>query len=392
MAESVPVSKRKVCFVITSKIHYARNRLILEKLRDHPDIELQIVVGGSALIDRFGKIDEDLVQDGFTITDEVLMVLDSSSPTAMAKSTGIGIIEFATIFGRLKPDIVLIRGDRYEMLAPTTAAAYMNIAVAHIEGGDVTGSIDESVRHAITKLSHIHFATNENAAQRIIAMGENPDYVFTVGSPELEVVATNNFTITKEFIHHNIGVGDLIDIDRPYIVVMQHPVTTEHLDSMQQIEETIEAITSSSVPAIWFWPNVDAGSDLIAKRIRQYRERDLLHNIRFLKYLPQEQFYGLLKGAHCLVGNSSSGLKECAFLGVPVVNIGTRQSGRYMAGNVTTVDYDRGKIAEAIKKQVEVGRYPEDRYYHRDKTSDMLVELLVNIPLYQQKRFYEAKK
>lgn len=380
--------KRKICFVITSKIHYARNKLILEKLHEHTNVELQIVLGASALLERFGKVEDDLVRDGFTVTDRVSMLLEGSTPYIMAKSTGIGIMEFSSVFERIKPDIVIVRGDRYEMLAPATAAAYMNISIAHIEGGDTTGSIDESVRHAITKLSHIHFATNDISAGRIRSMGENPDYVFNVGSPELEVVASNDFKVTKEYVH-SIGVGDIIDLDKPYIIVMQHSVTSEYAEAQLQIEETLKAVKKMSLPTIWFWPNVDAGSDLISKRIRQFRESTELHTVRFVKYLPQDQFYGLLKNARCLIGNSSAGLKECALLGVPVVNIGNRQGVRHAGKNVIAVSYKEEEIIKGVTTQLEHGQYEPDEFYHVPNTSLKIVSILTEIPLYYQKTFYE---
>lgn len=387
MTEAV-TKKRKICFVITSRIHYSRNKLVLEKLRDNPEVELQIVIGGSAIIDRYGMVDKEIEDDGFSISARIQMVLDSSDPSAMAKSAGIGVIEFASSFERLQPDVVFIRGDRYEMLSATLAAAYMNITVAHLEGGDVTGSIDESVRHAITKLAHIHFVTNEDAKRRVLAMGENPAHVHLVGSPELEVVSNNSFEPTPEYVE-KIGVGDVVDIKKPYIMVMQHAVTTEYNEVFDQIVETIEAVIAADLPTIWFWPNVDAGSDLIAKRMRQYREQGKFHKIKFIKYLPQEEFYGVLRKARCLVGNSSSGLKECSVLGVPVVNIGSRQDGRYAGHNVVSVPYEREEIKSAILAQVEQGKYPVDGYYHRPDTSDLITSILAATPLYTQKKFFE---
>lgn len=381
--------KRKVCFVITSKIHYSRNKLVLHALKKHPDIELQIVLGGAALLERFGVVEPELVADGFSVNARFHMTLEGTSPMSMAKSAGIGLMEIPTIFENLKPDIVLVRGDRYEVLSVAMAAAYMNIPVAHIEGGDVTGSIDESVRHAITKLAHIHFPTNNESAARIIRMGEKKDYVHVVGSPEIQVVAESNFNVSEAFVN-NLGVGDVVQLNKQFIIVMQHPVTTEAVEAGVQVQETLEAINDLGIPAIWFWPNVDAGSDAISKRIRVFREQQQPAHIRFLRYLPSDQFYGLLKASACLVGNSSSGFKEAAFLGVPVVNIGTRQNNRYgehSALHIMNVEYERAEIRAAVERQLAHGAYAPDPFLYRERTAETIVHILATCSLYTQKSF-----
>jgi UDP-hydrolysing UDP-N-acetyl-D-glucosamine 2-epimerase len=380
--------KRKICFVITSKIHYSRSKLILDKLRHNPNIELQIVLGGSAILDQYGNIEPLLLADGYKIDAKILMVVGGGSLTAMAKTAGLGLVEFSTVLERLNPDIVVVRGDRFEVLPLALAAAYMNKMVAHIEGGDITGTIDESVRHAITKLAHIHFATSEQSKNRIIRMGENPRYTFNVGAPEIEFVIKNNFKISNEFVN-NLGVGDVIDIKKPYIIVMQHPVTTEMEQSLDQIKHTLEAVWEAKIPAIWFWPNIDAGTDSISKGIRVFRENVKPEHIRFIRYIPAEHFLGLLEGSACLVGNSSAGLKECTYLGVPVVNIGSRQNGRYRSKNVVDVSYDKDKIKMAILSQVSKIKHKPDLYYYKKDTSKTIVDILASIKLYNQKQFVE---
>lgn len=383
-------SKRKICFVITSKIHYSRNKLVLMALRDHPGIALQIVVGGAALLDKFGVVEPDLAADGFSVDARCYMILEGTAPVAMAKSAGVGLMEMATIFENLKPDIVLVRGDRYETLPVAIAAAYMNISVAHIEGGDVTGSIDESVRHAVSKLAHIHFPTNDDSAARLIRMGERPDHIFNVGSPELEVVANADEAVVSEELVNYLGVGEAIDLDEDFIMVMQHPVTTEAADARSQITETLHAVAELGVPALWFWPNADAGSDDVSKGIRTFREQHDPAHIRFLKYLPADQFYALLKKAKCLVGNSSAGLKEAALLGTPVVNIGTRQHGRYeghLSSHVAQTSYDRAEIKAAIEAQLVHGPYGPDTYLYREGAAERIADTLATIELYTQKTF-----
>jgi UDP-hydrolysing UDP-N-acetyl-D-glucosamine 2-epimerase len=380
--------KRKICFVITSEIHYGRNKLILQALKRKQNIELQIVVGASALLPAHGNVLELLKRDRFTCNARITMTLAGGDPVAMAKTAGVGITEFATAFDNLRPDIVMIRGDRYEVLSAAVAAAYLNIPIAHIEGGDVTGTIDESVRHAITKLSHIHFATTEHAHKRIIRMGENPKYVFVVGSPEMEFVSKNNYSVSNELINR-LGVGDVVDITKPYLIAIQHPVTSEIGKNRKHVEETLHAVYELKVPTIWFWPNVDAGTDETSKGIRAFRENYNPKHVRFLKYLPPEEFIGLLRNSSALVGNSSTGIKECSLLGVPAVNIGTRQDGRMRAHNIIDVPYDREHIKKALHKQIKRGRYEPSHLYYRPGTSKKIADILATIKTYTQKRFYD---
>ncbi len=377
---------RKICFIITSKIHYSRNRLILDELKKHKDIQLQIVVGASAILPNYGEVLELMKKDGFKYDAKITMTLEGGTPVAMAKTAGLGIAEFATVFENLQPNIVIVRADRYEVLSAAIAAAYLNIPVAHIEGGDVTGTIDESVRHAITKLAHIHFATNEDSKNRILRMGEHPDYVFNFGSPDLEFVAKNSFKASNKLINY-LGVGDVIDLKKPYLMVLQHPVTSEFGKNREHVRETLSATQELGIPAIWFWPNIDAGTDEVSKAIRVFRENEKPKHIRFIMHLPPEQFIGLLKKSACLVGNSSAGIKECSYLGVPVVNIGTRQNGRLRAENVLDVDYKKNAIKVAIKRQLKCGLYEPSHIYYQPGTSKKIVDALVKIKLYNQKRF-----
>ena len=382
--------KRKVCFVITSEIHYARNKLVLEALRARKDVDLRIVVGASAILPVHGNVPLLLARDKFPCSAKILMTLEGSTPLAMAKTAGLGVSEFASVFDSLSPDIVVVRGDRYEVLSAAIAAAYLNIRVAHIEGGDVTGTIDESVRHAITKLAHIHFATNEVARARLLRMGENPKFVFNVGSPEIEFISrskgkikTNNDTVNR------LGVGGIIDVRKPYIVVMYHPVTTEYGSNGEHAETLLRAVQELNMPAIWFWPNVDAGADEVSRAIRSFREKSKMDHTRFIKYLSPEEFHGLVSASRCLIGNSSAGIKECSYFGVPVVNIGTRQNGRARAENVRDVSYEKRAILIALKAQITRGKYKRSEIYYKKDTSKKIAKILASVSPPIQKRFMD---
>lgn len=389
---------RNVCVVLTHRAHYGRSKYLLEELKKNPDFELQIVVAGAALSDQYGNITRELEDDGYKINYKIFMVIEGNTPLAMAKTTALGLLEFSTAFDNLKPDIVLVRGDRFEVIAPVIAAAYMNITVAHIEGGDLSGSIDESVRHAITQLAHIHFPTNEDAKNRIIQMGEDPEQVFDVGSPDVEFIIRNQDHINTMPDHifkkgyGQSGIGDPIDLKKDYVVILQHPVTSEYGHGKEQMQNLLTAVEDLNIPAVFFWPNLDAGSDELTKIIRRFINEKLPKNIHFFRHIKAEDYLALINHAKCLVGNSSSGIKEASFLGVPVVNIGTRQNGRLRGQNVIDTDYSTDAIKSAIMKQMRHGRFASSKIYGSGNTSKKIAEILEKIELSNQKSFFEPTK
>jgi UDP-hydrolysing UDP-N-acetyl-D-glucosamine 2-epimerase len=382
--------KRRICFPITSRAYYGRSQLLIRKLHAHPQIELELMLGGSILLDKYSRhIAEDIETGGFNISGSFLNVIEGGNHVAMAKTACLTALEFTNGLHTIDPDIVVICGDRFEQLAIAMSAAYLNVTLAHIEGGDVTGSIDESVRHAITKLSHIHFVTNNEARRRVLAMGEDPAYVFNTGSLDVELAARVTKVVTSEQINA-FGVGHAVDIGTPFLVVIQHPVTTER-DNRQHLETTLQAVAALAMPAIWFWPNPDAGTGEMSDTLRHVREQHgtLTEHMRFITNIPADDFVSLLRQAGCVVGNSSAGIKECSYLGTPVVNIGGRQQGRLTADHVLNVGYDAEAIRKAIETQLAHGRYAPSTIYHCPDTSDRMLDVLVNAELYVQKRFYE---
>src|ERR671914_2320941 len=248
----------------------------MRAVRSRSDLRLQLVVGASALLDRFGSVVDVIERDGFTADAKVTMIVEGETPATMAKSTGLGLLELPTLFELLKPDVVVTVGDRFETMATAVAGAYMNIPLAHTMGGEVTGTIDESIRHAITKLAHVHFPANKDAADRIIRLGENPDTVHVVGCPRIdlvsEVISNGSAGLDADWLERE-GVGGHISTDQPFLLVSQHPVTTEYGQAEHQINETLMALDELRLPTIMLWPNVDAGSEDISRGMRKFRER-----------------------------------------------------------------------------------------------------------------------
>jgi UDP-hydrolysing UDP-N-acetyl-D-glucosamine 2-epimerase len=380
--------RRKVCVVVTARPSYSRIKTALKAIQEHPDLELQLVVAASALLERYGNAVQNIEDDGFKIAARVYMVLEGENLAAMPKTTGLGMLELSTIFDNLQPHVVVTVADRYETLATAVAAAYMNIPVAHVQGGEVTGSIDEKVRHAVTKLSDLHFVASQKAADRVARMGESPDTVYVTGCPSIDLAAS---ILSDPCLNFNPferygGVGTVLDLSKRYLVVMQHPVTTEYESARKHVTETLHAVRDCGLPTLWFWPNVDAGSDGTSGAIRAFREQELPANIHFFKNMVPTDFLRLLYNSACLVGNSSVGIRECSFLGVPVVNIGSRQTGRDRGHNVVDIADDRREIANAIKRQTQNGRYPSDTIYGNGRAGARIAQHLKEAPLKIEKR------
>ena len=380
--------RRKVCVVVTARPSYSRIKTALKAIKAHPELELQLVVAASALLERYGTAVRYMEEDGFEIAARVYMVLEGENLAAMAKTTGLGLLELATVFDNLRPDVVVTIADRYETLSTAVAASYMNIPVAHVQGGEVTGSIDEKVRHAVTKLADLHFASTEQAVRRVIRMGEDPAAVFMTGCPSIDLAAEIlpdpmlNFDPFEKYG----GVGPPVKLSDGYLVIMQHPVTTEYELARQHVHETLSAVRDTGLPTLWFWPNVDAGSDGTSNGIRAFRETERPQNIRFFKNMSPTDFLRLIYNSRCLVGNSSVGIRESSFLGVPVVNIGSRQGGRDRGQNVVDVGYERQAITEAIRRQVNNGRYASDGLYGDGQAGHRIAQLLSEVPLLIEKR------
>jgi len=385
--------KRKIAVVITSRASYARVKSVLRSLQKKDGVELIVIGAGSLLLEKYGEAVRIIEEEGISITEKVYMVVEGENPTTMAKTVGIGIIELATIFDNYRPDIVITVADRFETIATAIAASYLNIPVAHIQGGEITGSIDEKVRHAVTKLSSLHFVANEHAARRVKMMGENPQFIFTTGCPSIDLaneVMKNPSLNIEEFYSKYRGVGTPVDLNKDFIVIMQHPDTTEYDSAFEQMKETLEAIYELRIPTILFWPNMDAGSDKVSKAIRIFRENYNSDFIFFLKNIDPENFLRLLIHSKCIVGNSSVGIRECSFLGVPAVNIGLRQNGRERGGNIIDVNYNKQEIIKAVETHFKNGsKYESSHLYGDGKAGERIATILAKEKLPVKKSFME---
>lgn len=333
---------KKIAVITGTRADYGIYYPILKAILAHPNLKLFLIVTGSHLSPKFGNTVDEILKDGFKIKAKVDMLLDGDTGSAMARSLGTGIIGITQVLESIKPHMLLILGDRGEMLAGAIAGVHMNIIVAHIHGGEVSGTVDEPLRHAITKLSHIHLVATDESAQRIIKLGEQKDAVFVVGAPGLDTIINQELidpiTTAKRFN---------LDISRSILLVLQHPVTTEVKEASWQMKQTMEALVELSMQTILILPNSDAGGQAMIKTIKKYAHYPFIQSFQ---NLPHIEYLSLMKIANVMIGNSSSGIIEAPSFHLPVVNIGTRQQGRQRAKNIIDVTYDKTEIIKAINK------------------------------------------
>lgn len=367
------MSLKKVLVILVDRANYGRMKPVMEAIQQDGELELGVLCTGTMVLPRFGKVADIVEQDGFNVTSKIYMEVEGSNPTTMSKSIGLGIVEFSSEYDRIKPDIVLMIGDRYEALAAAISAAYMNLPIAHIQGGEVSGSIDESCRHAITKFSHLHFPSTQRSAEYIIRMGEEKDSVHNVGCPVGDYILSLPDDLTKGDISGGLGVE--VDPEKPYLLVIFHPVTT-HVGMRCETEEILSALDEVGLPTIWLWPNVDAGSDRISTAIRSFREKNDPDWLYLVKNFSPEIYQKVLKGAACAIGNSSSFIRDSTFSGTPVVLVGDRQVGRERGKNLTESEIDRESILSAVESQLENGKYTGSDVYGSGNSSQKIVDIL----------------
>lgn len=414
---------KKILIPIFNRAHYGRLRSVFKAIREHPSLEFQIIVSSVvaydnflmnlrhshpyswrlalpwyirarllAFLSKFGfwKITErdflikNLIKDGFPINTRVPLFFDGGLSTTMAKTVGFGIVRIVDELERLGPDIVFIDGDRFEMMAVALAAVYLNIPIAHHEGGDVSGTIDESIRHSITKLAHLHFVTTEMSRKRVIQMGENPSNVFVVGSPAIDVIKNLDLDMPQNIFPD-------LDLNKPYLLVLFHPVTTESPESnilmTQNITKVIEEL---AMPTVFLGSNIDAGSREVGLATKRFLAKKLPF-VYSAKLLYPDVFYRVLAKASCALGNSSSFIKEGAYFGTPAVIVGSRQQNRERGKNIKEVGLNTEEIKQAVREQIQHGRYAKDLIFGDGNAGQRMADILAKIEPNIQKKFFDLE-
>jgi UDP-hydrolysing UDP-N-acetyl-D-glucosamine 2-epimerase len=379
--------KRKICVVLVDRANYGRLKPVMAAIAAHPTLHLQVIAAGTMVLERFDQPVQVVRKDGFPVDGEVYIELEGSTPATMAKSVGFGMVEFASEFQRLKPDLVLLIGDRYEALAAAIAAAYMNICLAHIQGGEVSGSIDESARHAITKFAQFHFPSTKRSADYLVRMGERPDTILGIGCPSSDIARQTDRRLTHEILHSR-GGGAAIDVKRPFLLVIFHPTTTEFGGERPQMEALLAALNDLRQQTAILWPNIDAGSDHVSKAIRRFREHNRPDWLRTLINLPPEDYLKVLANTACAIGNSSSFVRDAGYFGTPVVLVGNRQDGRETDEHVVRARPVCEEILEAVRRQLTQGRYAPSTLYGDGHVSQRIAEGLATLKPYIQKRLH----
>jgi UDP-hydrolysing UDP-N-acetyl-D-glucosamine 2-epimerase len=375
-------SRRKVCVVLVDRANYGRLKPVMKAIAVRPELQLQVLASGTMVLERFSRPVQVVRADGFSVDGEIYLELEGSTPTTMAKS-----LEFASHFQRLEPDLVLLIGDRYEALAAALAAAYMNLCIVHLQGGEVSGSIDESARHAITKLAHFHFPSTDRSAEYLVRMGERPDTVLGVGCPSSDIARQFDRHLDSDFLN-SMGSGARIDVTAPFLLVLFHPTTTEYGGELQQMEELLSALDALRIQTLLLWPNIDAGADHISKVIRMFRDHNQPTWLRTITNLTPENYLKVLYHTTCAIGNSSSFVRDASFFGTPVVLVGNRQEGREIDQHVTPVLPVSAEVVRAVRRQLAHGRYPPSSLYGDGYVSERVARALVVLRPYVQKRLH----
>lgn len=381
------VRRRKVCVVLVDRANYGRLKPVMRAIAAHPALELQVLASGTMVLDRFDLPVRTVREDGFPVDGEVYVELEGSTPATMAKSVGFGLVEFVSEYQRLRPDLVLLIGDRYEALSAAIAAAYMNLCLVHLQGGEVSGSIDESARHAITKFAHFHFPSTQRSADYLVRMGERPESILGVGCPGSDIARLLDRRLDPAIINGR-GSGAEIDIRRPFLLVIFHPTTTEYGGERRQMERLLDALDHLHLPTVLLWPNIDAGSNHVSKVIRRFRDRERPDWLRTLINVPPEDYLKVLSHAVCAVGNSSSFVRDASYFGTPVVLVGNRQDGRETDRHVVRVPPLVDDITAAVRAQLVHGHYPPSTLYGDGHVSQRIADALAVLTPYVQKRLH----
>ncbi len=369
--------KRKIAVTTGSRSEYGILRPILKQIEKSQKLDLYLIVAGMHLSKKYGLTINEIKKDGFKIYETVHMIPNGDSPYHMAKSLGHGVIKFSSIFNRLKPDINLILGDRDEAFASALSASHMNIPNAHVHGGDRSkAGIDEYNRHAITKVSNIHFTATKKSTERIKKMGENPKFIFHTGSPSIDEVVSKNIS-NKNYLKKKYGIR----FSGNEIILVFHPVTTETEKTAGHITNLLKAVITTKKQTIAIAPNSDASGEIIIKILRNCSRENSF--IKLYKSIPRKDYLSLLKYGGVLLGNSSSGVIEASYFDIPVINVGIRQEFRDRGNNVIDVTNETESIIKGIEKAFKLKnkKFKKNRIYGNGKSSSKIVKILENIVL-----------
>lgn len=370
--------KRTIAVITTSRADYSHLYWPLRELAAHPDVDLKLIVMGSHLSPEFGLSAREIQKDGIAIAASVETLLSSDTDIGMAKSIGLGVLSLADQLGRMRPDILLLIADRYEILAPASVALALRIPIAHIEGGEISeGAIDDAVRNAITKMSHVHFTSTEKARARVISMGEEPWRVHRAGAPSLDHLRRSKLCTRNE-----LEMQLELDLSKPSMIVAYHPVTIAQ-DTTYEASALFAALSERSEQILFCYPNADAGSRSLLEQTRRFL--DARANGRIFVNLNTLVYWSLLASVDLMVGNSSSGIMETASLALPTVNVGLRQHGRERARNVLDAEADKQSILEKIEK-ARCNRFKSSLQgmtnpYGDGHAAERIVEILTSVPL-----------
>ena len=373
--------KIKICFVIVNRANYGRARILLKKLNKNTKFKLQLILCSSTVLYKYGNINEVIRKDGLKPNFKIHSNFEGENLISMTKSAGHLVSDLTTCFENLNSDMVVTIGDRFETIATAISAAYLNKYLVHIQGGELSGSIDESIRHAVTKFAHLHLAATKKSRKNIIQMGENQKNVFNVGCPSIDEISKINFNKKVNLLDKSYGggTGNLVDLRKKYLICLVHPNTKNYKDNEKLINNIVNSLIKFKMQCIFLWPNIDAGSNFISKKLRSLQQ-NLKENLRinFYKNFENDDYYRLLKNSSCLVGNSSSGIRESSYLGVPVVNIGDRQQYRERGKNVLDVKNDEKDILKAIKIQSNK-KFQSQKIYGDGNSSDRIIKILSSV-------------
>lgn len=372
--------KKNICLIITNRANFARMKTLLIEIKKSKKLNLQIVLSGSSLSHRFGQLEKELKKSQLQIAAKSFFLIDGGDPIIQAKSTGLAITEFSTIFSKLKPQMVITVGDRYETIATAITATYMNIPLAHLQGGEVSGNLDEMVRHSITKLSSYHFTTSKNSKNRVLKLGEEKNRVFFSGCPGMDFLKFCKKKIKSDFLNKISFTGKKFKFNEKYLLVVNHSVSTENKkDNLKKINILLKTLAKIKIHKIMFWPNPDAHSDLISGQMRTFREKYKAKNFTFIINSSPEDYANLIYNSNCLVGNSSSFIREGSYLGIPAVILGNRQSKREVGKNIVFSEYNSKSIIKNINFQLTKKRYKPQKIYGNGNAGKYIRKILEKI-------------